>query len=129
MNILSRFARIRREFGTWMFVRTLLALMAAVGIATMAYFALESILPAVIVLTGLFAGWYLRRQIVDHFDFLQWVLPGTLFVYGIVLFIGERVVGISRSTQALVIAGVSAIAFGIQFWALSDPQIVKIPED
>ncbi|MEQ1762185.1 MAG: hypothetical protein ABL984_03460 [Pyrinomonadaceae bacterium] len=128
MNILSRFGRIRSEFGTWMLVRTALLLIAAVGIAAVAFFGFDSILPAVIVVVGLFAGWILRRQIVHHFDFLQWVLPGSLFVYGMVLFIGERVIGISRTTQALVIVVVSVITFGIQFWSLSDPEIVNIAD-
>lgn len=82
-----------------------------------------------IVVVGLVAGWILRDAIVNHFDFLQWVLPGSLFIYGILLFVGERIIGISRTAQAIIIAAVLAIAFSIQFWSLSDPSIVKIPED
>ena len=129
MNILSRFERIRSEFGTWMFIRTVLLLVAAVGIAAVAFFGFDSVLPAFVVVIGLFAGWILRRQIVHHFDFLQWVLPGSLFVYGIVLFIGERMIGISRASQALVVVIVSVITFSIQFWSLSDPEIVLKAED
>ena len=79
-------------------------------------------------MVGLVVAWFLRREIVHHFDFLQWVLPGSLFVYGIMLFIGERVIGISRATQALVIATVLAITFSIQFWSLSEPEIVNIED-
>jgi hypothetical protein len=46
-----------------------------------------------------------------------------------VLFIGERVIGISRLTQALIIAAVLVITFSIQFWSLSDPQIVHVREE
>ncbi len=129
MNTFSRFSRIKREFGTWVFVKTLLLLMAAVGVSAIAYFGFESVVPAMIVVVGLVAGWILRDAIVNHFDFLQWVLPGSLFIYGILLFVGERIIGISRTAQAIIIAAVLAIAFSIQFWSLSDPSIVKIPED
>ena len=128
MKILSRFARIKAEFGTWMLARTVIQLIAAVGIAALAFFSFESVVPAAIVLVGLVAGWLLRRTIVHNFDFLQWVLPGSLFVYGIVLFIGERVIGISRATQALVLAAVLVTTFSIQYWSLSDPEIVKIED-
>jgi len=128
MNILSRFARIRNEFGTWMFLKTVILLLAALGMAVLGFFDYDSILPAVIVGIGILVGWILRKEIVDYFDLIQWVLPATLFVYGILFFLGERVIGISRSTQVIVYATVSVISFVIQFWALSDPEIVKIAE-
>lgn len=129
MNILSRFARIRNEFGTWMFLKTVILLLAAVGIAVLGFFDFNSILPAVIVGIGILVGSILRQEIVDHFDIIQWVLPASMFVYGILFFLGERVIGISRSTQVIVYATVSVISFVIQFWALSDPEIVKIAEE
>lgn len=129
MNILSRFARIRNEFGTWMFLKTVILLLAALGMAVLGFFDYDSILPAVIVGIGILVGWILRKEIVDYFDIIQWVLPATLFVYGILFFLGERVIGISRSTQVIVYATVSVISFVIQFWALSDPEIVKIAEE
>jgi len=129
MNILSRFARIRNEFGTWMFVKTVILLLAAVGMAVLGFFDSGSILPAVIVGIGILVGSILRQEIVDYFDTIQWVLPASLFVYGILFFLGERVIGISRSTQVIVYATVSVISFVIQFWALSDPEIVKIAEE
>lgn len=111
-----------------MFVRTLLLLIATVVISALALFGFDTVVPSIVAVIGLFAGWLLRRDIVHHFDFLQWVLPGSLLVYGIVLFIGERAIGISRATQALVVVTVSVITFGIQFWSLSDPEIVKAEE-
>ncbi len=129
MNILSRFARIRNEFGTWMFLKTVILLLAAVGMAVLGFFDFNSILPAVIVGIGILVGSILRQEIVDHFDTIQWVLPASMFVYGILFFLGERVIGISRSTQVMVYATVSVISFVIQFWALSDPEIVKIAEE
>jgi len=112
-----------------MFLKTVILLLAALGMSAMGFFSFGSILPTVIVGIGLFAGWILRREIVDHFETLHWALPASLFVYGIVLFLGERVIGISRSTQVIVYATVSVISFVIQFWALSDPEIVKIAEE
>lgn len=129
MNILSRFARIRNEFGTWMFLKTVILLLAAVGMAVLGFFDFNSILPAVIVGIGILVGSILRQEIVDHFDTIQWVLPASMFVYGILFFLGERVIGISRSTQVIVYATVSVISFVIQFWALSDAEIVKIAEE
>ena len=74
---------------------------------------------------GLPLGWLLRRQIVDHFELLSWALPAAVITYGIVLFVGERILGMPRELQLAVITTVTVVLFGIQFWSLSDPSIVR----
>ncbi|MEQ1764998.1 MAG: hypothetical protein ABL984_17860 [Pyrinomonadaceae bacterium] len=127
----SRFKRIREEFGTRLFLRTLFLLVALVGIGVIAYFGADSLWPAVVAVVGLGLGWLLRKLIVDSFERLAAVLPVALFIYGVVLFAGEKLFGLSAAGQLLVIATVTVIVFEIQFWSLSDPSIINLekPED
>ena len=125
MNILSRFARIKDEFGMVTFIRTLLLLVGSVGMAILGYLGLDTLIPALIVVVGLLLGWIVRRQTVGYFEYLSWALPASLFAYGIVMFVGEKALGMSRELQLIVLTSVTVILFGIQFWTLSDPQIVN----
>ncbi len=131
LTMFRRFRRIREEFGTLLFLRTLFLLVALVGIGVIAYFGADSLWPAVVAVVGLGLGWVLRKVIVDSFERLAAVLPAALFIYGVVLFAGEKFFGLSRAGQLIVIATVTVIVFEIQFWSLSDPSIVNLekPED
>ena len=121
----ARFARIREEFGMVMFLRTLLLLVGSIAMGLFGYLGFDQIWPAAIVAIGLPLGRLLRRQIVDHFELLSWALPAAVIIYGIVMFVGERILGMPRELQLAVITSVTVVLFGIQFWSLSDPSIVK----
>jgi len=121
----ARFARIREEFGMVMFLRTLLLLVGSIAMGLFGYLGFDQIWPAAIVAIGLPLGRLLRRQIVDHFELLSWALPAAVIIYGIVMFVGERILGMPRELQLAVITTVTVVLFGIQFWSLSDPSIVK----
>jgi len=123
--MVQRFRRIKDEFGTMMFVRTLLMLVGLPFMAVLGWFGIETIWPTVIAVLGLVLGWLFRKQIVDNFENLSWAMPATLFIYGIVLFVGERILGLSREAQIIIITTTTVIVFNIQFWALSDPEIVN----
>ena len=127
--MLNRFARIRREFGTVAFARTIFLLVGLVGLSLFGIFGFASPWPAIISAVGLVLGWLLRRVIVDHFDVISWAIPGALFAYGVVLFLGEKVMGISRESQLVIITITTVLLFGAQFWSLSDPEIVNPEKD
>src|SRR5688572_2303255 len=101
--MLNRFARIRREFGTGAFARIVFLLVGLVGLSLFGILGFESPWPAIISAVGLVLGWLLRRVIVDHAEVIVWAIPGALFVYGVVLFLGENVLGISRELQLVII--------------------------
>lgn len=125
----NRLLRIRDEFGTMQLVRTILLFAVSVGMPAIGYFGFDSVLPAILVLAGFGLGWVLRGMIVDRFEYLSSVLPAAFIIYGIVLFVGEKLLGLSRENQVLIIAVVSVISFNIQFWSLSDPSIVNLERD
>lgn len=123
--MINRLLRIRREFGTLLFLRTLLLLVGMIGMAAMGFWWLSSVWPAVIVVIGMGLGLLLRHWIVEQFELFAWALPAALIIYSIVIFVGERLVGISRESQLLIITAVTVIVFNIQFWSLSDPMIIR----
>lgn len=127
--MISRFTRIKNEFGTGVLLRILLLLIGLVGMSLLGWFALGTLWPVGISIAGLLAGWLLRGAIVEHGESLTWALPVSLTIYGIVLFIGEKVLGISRETQLLVITVTTVITFNIQFWWLSDPRVINTKKE
>lgn len=122
--MIDRFRRIKYEFGTLMLVRTVFLLFGLVGLSIMGFVVFESPLATIVSVIGLVLGWILRRTIVAQAELLFWVLPTGLFIYGIVLFIGENL-ALSRNNQLLIITITTVVLFGIQFWSLSDPSIVN----
>ncbi|MGQ0542847.1 MAG: hypothetical protein ACT4O9_13495 [Blastocatellia bacterium] len=121
----NRFRRIRIEFGKIMFARTILLLAIIVGISVFGLVGFTSPWPTFVAIVGLAVGVLFRRAIVDSFEILSWTLPAGLFVYGVVLFIGDRLLGMSGELQLLIITVTTVAVFDIQFWALSDPSIVN----
>lgn len=123
--MISRFTRIKNEFGTGALLRILLLLIGLVGMSLLGWFALGTLWPVGISVVGLLAGWLLRGAIVEYGESLTWALPVSLTVYGIVLFVGEKALGISRETQLFVITVTTVAVFNIQFWWLSDPMVIN----
>ena len=126
--MIPRFARIKNEFGTMLLLRVLLLLFGLVGMSLLGWFALEISWPALVSLLGLLIGWLLRGAIVDHGKTLTRALPVGLTVFGILLFISERTLDISRETQLLAITLTTVTIFNIQFWWLSDPEVINIKQ-
>ena len=109
--MLKRFARIRHEFGTLTFARTVFLLIGLAGLSLFGIFGFESAWPAIISAVGLVLGWLLKRVIVDHAEVIVWAMPGALFVYSVVLFLGEKVLGISRESQLVIITITTVLLF------------------
>lgn len=124
-KMIARFARIKNEFGTKAFLKTLLLVVGLAGVSVMGVVFFGSPLAAAVTAVGLLAGWLLRGRIVEHGESLAWVLPAALTVYGILMFFGEKVLGISKELQLLIIAAVTVIVFDIQFWWLSDSNVMN----
>jgi hypothetical protein len=124
--MISRFMRIKNEFGTKMLLRIVLLLVGLIGMSLLGWFALGSLRPVGISLAGLLVGWLLRRLILEHGESLTWALPVGLTVFGIVAFIGEKVLGMSREAQLMVITLTTVAVFNIQFWWLSDPRVINV---
>jgi len=124
--MISRFTRIKNEFGTKVLLRIVLLLVGLVGMSLLGWFALGNLWPVGISIVGLLAGWLLRRVILEYGESLTWALPVSLTVYGIVLTIGERLLGLSREAQLFIITITTVIVFNIQFWWLSDPQVINV---
>lgn len=126
--MINRFSRIHREFGFRVSARIALLIVGLVGMPLLGVFGLGSWWPALIVVAGVVVGALLRRQIVEIFEWTSWALPTALFVYGLLLFVGERL-GLSREMQLVVITLTTVVVFDLQFWSLSDPSIVKVEDD
>lgn len=65
----NRFRRIRSEFGTIMFARTILLLAVIVGISVFELVGFTSLWPTVVAIVGLAVGVLFRRAIVDSFEY------------------------------------------------------------
>ena len=126
--MIKRFDRIRREFGSGVFARTILLLVGLLGMSLIGFLFFGSPWPTVVAIGGLALGWLLRRQIVNTFEWTFWALPAALFIYSVLLFIGERL-GLSREVQLFIITLTTVTVFDLQFWSLSDPSIVKVDDD
>ena len=127
--MINRFARIRQEFGTLAFAKTIFLLVALLGFSLVGFYGFESPWLAIISAVGLILGWLLKRVIVDHAEIIVWATPGALFIYGVVLFLGEKVMGLSTESQFVIITITTVLLFDAQFWSLSDPDIVNPERD
>ncbi len=111
------------------FAKTILLLVGLGGMAIFGAGIFTSPWPAAVAIVGLALGWMFSRIIVDSFETLAWAIPAGLFIYGVVLFVGDRLIGLSGEIQLLIITITTVVMFNIQFWSLSDPSIVNTEND
>ncbi len=71
-------------------LRTILLLVGLAGITVFGFFSFSSILVGGIAFAGLVLGFLLRQQIVKGAEYYSHVITIGLFVYSIVLFLGDR---------------------------------------
>lgn len=126
--MIGRLARIHGEFGLGALARTIVLIVGLVALPLFGLLGFQSYWPAIVVAVGLVLGWLLRRWIVDRAEWFSWSMPAALFLYGVLLFLGEQL-GLSRAAQVAFMALTTVIVFNIQFWSLSDPSIVRSDED
>ena len=126
--MIGRFTKIYREFGFGAAARMALLIAGLIGMSIFGLLGFESWWPMLIAVAGLALGFLLKRRIVEIFGWTAWAMPVAAFVYGVMLFVGERL-GMSREAQLIIITLTTVVVFDLQFWSLSDPSIVKVEDD
>lgn len=127
--MIDRFSRIRIEFGNKAFAKLVLLLAGLAAMSAMGFIFFSSPWPLIVSVAGLLLAWLCKNVIIDHAEELYWAVPGGLLVYGLVLFVGDRLLGLSREIQLVIITATTVFMFGIQFWPLSDPSFVNPEND
>jgi hypothetical protein len=122
--MLNRFKRIQHEFGTKALIRTLLLLVGLIGMTLMGFFFFASILAGLIAMVGVVLGFLFRQQIAQGVEHYPRAVFIGLFVYGIILFLGDRL-GLEKDAKLAIITATTVIIFDLQFWSLSDPSVVN----
>ena len=110
-----------------MLLRIILFLVGVIGMSIFGYFGLSSILAGIITLVGLILGFLFRNQIAEGIEYYSRAVTIGLFIYGIVLFLGDRF-GIENNTKLVIITLTTVVIFDLQFWSLSDPNVVNIEQ-
>lgn len=121
---MSRFRRIRREFGVGVAVRTALLLAGLFAMGLFDYLAFQSFKAGVIAAVGLALGLLLRNRIPEGAEHYPPIASVGLFVYPIILFVGG-LLGLSHSARLAIITAVTVAIFNLQFWSFSDPSVFK----
>ncbi len=124
MNILKRFRRIKTEFGTYNFVRLIIMLVGLVGMTLLGIFKFSSVLAGIITIIGLLIGFLLKDQIPKGIEYYPKITSVGLFIYGIVLLLGDWF-KIGNYWKVIIITVTTVIIFNLQFWSLSDPAVVN----
>ena len=127
-DMLSRLKRIREEFGLGVLLRTLLLLVGFLGMSIAGIVFFSSYTPIGISLIGLIVGYLLREKISEKVEVLPKVLTTSLFIYGVVLFLGDRL-GLEHITKLSIITAATVLVFVLQFWSLSDPRVYRVAAD
>lgn len=122
--MINRFQRIRREFGTKVLLRIILLLVGLVGMTVFGYSAFSSLVAGIITFVGLVLGFLLRNQIAAKVKYYSRAIGAGLFVYGIILFLGDRL-GIENNVKLAIITATTVIVFDLQFWSLSNAMIMN----
>jgi hypothetical protein len=122
--MLDRFRRIRCEFGTSAVVRTSVLVIGLLCMSVLGLIMFSSLWTALIAAVGLTLGFLLRRPIASGVEYYSLTFRAGLFIYGVVLFLGEHF-GLSQEAKLLIITATTVAVFDLQFWSLSDPSVVN----
>jgi hypothetical protein len=125
---MNRFLRLQKEFGTKALIRAAILLLGLLGMTLFDYFAFSSVKASLIVVIGLALGFLFRRKIAVGVEYYPRVMSVGLFVYSIVLFLGEQL-GLEKSTRLAIITATTVVIFDLQFWSLSDSSVVNAGRD
>ena len=123
--MIDRLRRIRTEFGTQALLKTLLLMFGLAGMAAAGILVFGRFDAAIVAVAGLVIGALARRHIVKRALLLPKAVKTGLVVYGLVLFLGDKV-GFDHGMKLFVITLTTVVLFNLQFWALSDPGIVNL---
>lgn len=127
-QLLSRFRRIQDEFGTKAVLMISFLMISLLGMDVVGWVVFASPLAALIGAGGFAVGFLFRDRIAQGIEYYHVAVPIGLFVYGLVLFAGDRV-GMSLQARWAIITAATAVVFNLQFWSLSDPLVVNTQQD
>jgi hypothetical protein len=122
LAMLARMKRIRRVFGTEVFVRILILLIGAIGMSIGGWIFLSSVVPAEITVGCFTLGWILRKPIAARIESIPVVVKICLSIYALVL-LGSKRLELDHITQLSIITGTTVLIFNLQFWSRSDPGV------
>jgi len=122
--MLQRFQIIKNEFGNGALIRLLLLLIGLVGMTIIGILGFSSWVAVIIAVVGLISGFLLRKIIPAGAEYYSYVISAGLFIYGIILFLGDRF-GIENNWKLAIISATTVIVFNLQFWTLSNPSVKK----
>ena len=125
---MNRFRRIQKEFGSKVLIRTSLLLIALFGMALFDYFGFSSIRASLIAAIGLVLGFLFRREIAKGVEYLPRIISVGLFIYPIILLLGDQL-GIEKGVKLAIITATTVVIFDLQFWSLSDSSVVNAERD
>lgn len=121
---MNGFRRIKNEFGIGALLRTCVLLVGLLGMTLFDYFAFSSIRSAIIACVGLVLGYLFKRKIARGAEHYPRVISVGLFVYPIILLLGDQL-GLGNSMKLAIITVTTVIIFDLQFWSLSNPSVVN----
>lgn len=121
---MNRFRRIQNEFGLSALIRTSVLLIGLLGMALLDFFVFSGIGAGIIAVVGLALGFLFRRKIPEGAEHYPRAIYAGLFVYSIVLFLGDRL-GLGNGAKLAIITATTVVIFDLQFWSLSDPSVVN----
>lgn len=121
---MNRFRRIKNEFGARALIRTSVLLVGLLGMTLFDYFAFSSLRAGLIATVGLVLGFLVRREIARRVEYLPRIISVGLFVYPIILLLGDQL-GFANGVKLAIITATTVIIFDLQFWSLSDSSVVN----
>jgi len=121
---MNRFRRIQSEFGAIALIRTSALLIGLLGMAVLDFFAFSNIRAGLIAAVGLALGFPFSRKIAEGVEYYPRAMSAGLFVYSIVLLLGD-LLGLDRGAKLAIITATTVVLFDLQFWSLSDASVVN----
>ncbi len=123
--MIQRLQQIKIKFGKIVLIRILVLLVGLLLMSVLGLFWLSSFSSVTIAVSGYLLGFLLRNKIADRAEHYGQIISTGLFIYGIILFLGDRF-GIENYLKLAIITTVTVIIFNLQFWSLSDPTVINL---
>ena len=107
--MIQRLQRIRSEFGTGIFAKTLFLAFGLVLMSVFGFVFFHSPLATYVAAGGLVLGWLGRSVIVDLIEVFPKISRIGLFLYGVVLVVGHQV-GLDRNIELAIITATTCFS-------------------
>lgn len=121
--MLKRFSLLLAAGGWNSFLRTLLMLVTAAGIAIAEFMFFRETYSGVLVVLFVLLGWFFRKSFARLGTNYRRHSRRFLFVYGLLLFVAGYA-GLGVQFQLAVIASACMVMFNLNFWSTTETAIV-----